>query len=60
MIYCFAGDSILARPVTESGVSTVEVYLPGEADSRWYNLEDFRLYLAGSHSIPVTLDSVSF
>ncbi|ERL92990.1 neutral alpha-glucosidase AB [Dendroctonus ponderosae] len=51
------GDSILARPVTESGVSSVEVYLPGKVDSRWYNLEDFRLYLAGSHNIPVTLDS---
>lgn len=53
------GNSILARPVTEAGVSTVNVYFPGGASEYWYDIEDYRLYTGtGSVNIPVTLDKV--
>jgi alpha 1,3-glucosidase len=51
------GSSILARPVTESGVSSVNVYLPGGPDEFWYDIEDFKQYQGtGVTNIPVTLD----
>lgn len=53
------GSSILARPVTESGVSSVNVYLPGGPDEFWYDIEDFKQYQGtGVTNIPVTLDKV--
>lgn len=55
-----AGNSILARPVTEAGASTVDVYLPGGSSEYWYDIEDFRLYQGtGNVNLPVTLDKVS-
>ncbi|XP_050315758.1 neutral alpha-glucosidase AB [Anthonomus grandis grandis] len=50
------GHSVLARPVTDPGESSVKVYLPGESKAIWYDLEDFRAYQGGIHTIPVTLD----
>ncbi|XP_063910431.1 neutral alpha-glucosidase AB isoform X3 [Zophobas morio] len=51
------GDRILARPVTEAGVSSVSVYLPGGANEFWYDVEDFKQYQGtGVITIPVTLD----
>lgn len=53
------GDRILARPVTESGVSSVNIYLPGGAEQFWYDIEDFKQYQGtGVINVPVTLDKV--
>ncbi|RZB84916.1 neutral alpha-glucosidase AB, partial [Asbolus verrucosus] len=51
------GSSILARPVTEAGVSSVNIYLPGGASELWYDIEDFKQYQgSGVINLPVTLD----
>ncbi|KAL1518283.1 hypothetical protein ABEB36_001927 [Hypothenemus hampei] len=50
------GHSVLARPIVEPGESSVEIYLPGDKKAKWYDLEDFKLYRAGSHRLPVNLD----
>lgn len=59
MVHFFTGNSILARPVTEAGVSTVSVYLPGGSSVRWYDIQDHRLYFGGGFvNIPVSMDKV--
>ncbi|CAG9861083.1 unnamed protein product [Phyllotreta striolata] len=51
------GNSILSRVIAESGVSTINVYLPGGPNEYWYDIEDFKLYHGtGNHNIPVSLD----
>lgn len=51
---------VLARPIAESGVTTVNVYFPGGSDELWYDIEDFRQFKGdGEVNIPVTLDKVS-
>lgn len=56
----FVGNAILARPVAEAGVSTVEIYFPGGSSEYWYDIDDFRLYPGtGNFNFPVTLDKVS-
>lgn len=53
------GKSVLARPVSEAGVSTANVYFPGGSNEVWYDIEDFRPYQGkGEVNIPVTLDKV--
>lgn len=50
----------MARPVTEAGVSSVNVYLPGGPNELWYDIEDYKQYQGtGVISIPVTLDKVN-
>ncbi|XP_056632881.1 neutral alpha-glucosidase AB [Diorhabda sublineata] len=51
------GDSVLAKAITEAGVSNVNVYLPGGDSELWYDIEDYKLYRGtGNHNIPVSLD----
>ncbi|CAG9763272.1 unnamed protein product [Ceutorhynchus assimilis] len=50
------GQSVLARPVTTAGETSVEVYLPGGSNAKWYDIEDYNLYQGGSHKVPVSLD----
>lgn len=52
------GHSVLARPVTEPGESSADVYLPGGSSARWYDFKDFKLYRGGTHRIPVDMDKV--
>ncbi|KAF2893060.1 hypothetical protein ILUMI_13106 [Ignelater luminosus] len=53
------GSSILAHPVTKSGATTENVFLPGGAKEIWYDIEDYRpLPGTGYLSIPVTMDKV--
>lgn len=52
------GDSLLIRPVLDKGVSSVNVYFPGEGES-WLGIEDDTIYQGGSSAdIHVTLDSI--
>lgn len=51
------GNSVLARVISDPGVSSINVYLPGGANEYWYDIEDFRLYHGtGNYNIPVSLD----
>lgn len=50
------GHSVLARPVTEPGETSVDVYLPGGKNGYWYDIQDFQLYHGGNHKISVDLD----
>lgn len=53
------GSSILARPVTESGATSVNIYFPGGTEELWYDIEDYKLYKGtGVTNIPVTLEKV--
>lgn len=59
-IVLFLGSSILVRPVTEPGVSSINVYFPGGVETTWYDIDDYKPYPgAGSVSIPVNLDKVN-
>eukprot|EP01012_Entosiphon_sulcatum_P037418 TRINITY_DN47_c0_g1_i1.p1 TRINITY_DN47_c0_g1~~TRINITY_DN47_c0_g1_i1.p1 ORF type:complete len:824 (-),score=123.57 TRINITY_DN47_c0_g1_i1:31-2502(-) len=51
------GDALLARPVLSQGVSSVDVYLPGNAGQSWYGFSGHP-YAPGQHTLPVTLDSI--
>lgn len=51
------GSSLLVHPVTEAGVSTVTIYLPGGSNEYWYDTETYKLYTGtGNLHLPVTLD----
>ncbi|KAG5872523.1 hypothetical protein JTB14_004397 [Gonioctena quinquepunctata] len=53
------GTSVLARAISEPGVSTVDVHLPGGSDEYWYDMEDFKMYRGtGNYNIPVSLDKM--
>lgn len=55
------GNSILARPVTESGATSINIYFPGGVNELWYDIEDYKLYKGtGVTTIPVTLEKVKF
>lgn len=48
------------RAVTQPGVSSVNVYLPGGPDEVWYDIDSLLLYYGvGNISVDVTLDRVS-
>lgn len=50
---------MLAHPVTEAGVTTVSIYLPGGASEYWYDIETYKAYPGtGNLNMPVTLDKV--
>ncbi|KAF7271187.1 hypothetical protein GWI33_015912 [Rhynchophorus ferrugineus] len=51
------GNSVLVRPVSEPGVTSVEVYLPGGSNANWYDLSTFTLYHGGSYKLSVDLDT---
>lgn len=52
------GDSLLVHPVTSSGSTSVNVYLPGKSEL-WFDVETFQKFQGGQQlSLPVTLDKV--
>lgn len=52
------GDNILARPVAEDNVGSVEIYFPGGSSELWYDVENTLLYTgSGSFTKEVSLDS---
>lgn len=54
------GQNILVRAVTEPGVSSVDVYLPGGSTSFWYDIDTPLMYTgSGWTNVAVTLDRVS-
>lgn len=55
------GNSVLAKPISEAGITTVNVYFPGGSDELWYDIEDFKQFKGnGEVSFPVTLDKVNY
>lgn len=53
------GGSVLARPISEAGVATANVYFPGDGGEVWYDFQDFRQYQGSTEvNVPVTLDKV--
>ncbi|XP_032679832.1 neutral alpha-glucosidase AB isoform X2 [Odontomachus brunneus] len=53
------GDSILVRPILQSGVTEVSVYFPGEGKLAWYDIDTMQPYQqAGYVNIPVTIHKV--
>lgn len=51
------GSSILALVISEPGISTTNVYLPGGSSEYWYDIEDFKLYQGtGIYNLPASLD----
>nr|BBD49479.1 alpha-glucosidase [Samia ricini] len=54
------GDKLLVRPVTEAGVTSVKVYLPGaESHTLWYDPDTYQQYQAtGYINQPVTLSKI--
>ncbi|XP_058843245.1 neutral alpha-glucosidase C isoform X3 [Acipenser ruthenus] len=61
------GNALLACPVTDSGVTEVNVLFPGSGEVSlgvqcrqfWYDIRTFRRFEGGTNtSVPVTLDSV--
>lgn len=54
------GNSVLAKPISEAGATTANVYFPGGSNELWYDIEDFRVFKGnGEVNLPVTLDKVS-
>ncbi|XP_041132775.1 neutral alpha-glucosidase C isoform X2 [Polyodon spathula] len=52
------GNALLACPVTDAGVTEVNVLFPGSGEF-WYDIRTFRRFEGGTNtSVPVTLDSV--
>eukprot|EP00117_Sycon_ciliatum_P017449 scpid32873/ scgid16435/ Neutral alpha-glucosidase AB; Alpha-glucosidase 2; Glucosidase II subunit alpha len=52
------GSALLAKPVTEAGVSSWDVYLPGK-DEVWYATDDLSRYTGGQTiTLSVTLDRI--
>lgn len=52
------GDNILARPVTEDNVGSVDVYFPGGNSELWYDVENTLMYRGnGFQSISVDISS---
>ncbi|KAI5631088.1 glycosyl hydrolases family 31 domain-containing protein [Phthorimaea operculella] len=54
------GSSLLVRPVTEPGVTSVKVYLPGKDDNTlWYDVDSYRVHPAlGYFNQEVTLSKI--
>lgn len=54
------GVALLVKPVTEKGVQSVNVYLPGKRDvNAWFDLNNFVLYHGGQTiSIPVDVSTI--
>lgn len=51
----------MVRYVAESGVTNVNVYLPGGSNELWYDINDYKVYTGnGNLNVPVTLDMVIF
>lgn len=45
--------------ISEPGVSTANVYLPGGPTEYWYDIEDYKLYQGtGNYNLPASLDKV--
>nr|ATU82887.1 secreted Glucosidase-like protein [Pristhesancus plagipennis] len=51
------GNSLLVRPVTESGVSQVSVHFPGK-DDIWFDTDTNEMYHHGQSNIPVTYTKI--
>lgn len=52
------GDNILARPVTEDNVGSVDVYFPGGNSELWYDVENTLMYRGnGLQNINVEMSS---
>lgn len=55
------GNSLLIRPVTEEGVSSVTVLLPGSSTGDiWYDVDTYQPLQPGKLSQPVTISKVNF
>ncbi|XP_022900640.2 neutral alpha-glucosidase AB [Onthophagus taurus] len=53
------GNSVMARPVTESQATNVNIYFPGGPTEIWYDIEDYRAFTGqGNVNLPVSLDKV--
>ncbi|XP_043482862.1 neutral alpha-glucosidase AB [Leptopilina heterotoma] len=52
------GDSILVRPVSEPGVTDVNVYLPGEGKVSWYDIDTMQQHRQSTITVPVTLHKI--
>jgi len=53
------GDSILVRPVFQSGATEVAVYLPGDDKVTWYDIDTMQPYQkSGYINVPVTIHKI--
>lgn len=53
------GSNLLGKPVTESDVSSINVYLPGGAQQIWYDYDTYEAHQGGqSISVPTPLDKI--
>jgi len=43
------GSALLVKPVTEAGVTSMDIYFPGEGEI-WYDIERFKTYPGGKQS----------
>lgn len=49
----------MARPVSESKATSVNVYFPGGNSEVWYDIDDFKSFPGtGTVTVPVSLDKV--
>ncbi|XP_064421172.1 neutral alpha-glucosidase C [Latimeria chalumnae] len=54
----FLGNALLVHPVTDAGVTTVDVFLPG-SDEIWYNIRTFKRHEgAQTLCVPVSIESI--
>lgn len=55
------GEALLVHPVLDKGVTSLEVYFPGDSHTQWVDLETNTIYVGGqSQAIPVTLSKIPF
>lgn len=53
------GDSLLVRPVTEEGASSVTVFLPGTSTGEiWYDVDTYQQLQPGKLNQQVTISKV--
>ncbi|CAG9823718.1 unnamed protein product [Phaedon cochleariae] len=57
------GSNILARPVMESGVETIDVHFPGNDNTLWYRVDDYSwsIHRGGdTETVPVNITTAPF
>lgn len=55
------GSALLVHPVTDKGLATLDVYLPGTNEDTWLDIESNHVYTGGhSYNIPVTLGKIPY
>ena len=52
------GSSLLVRPITQPGMTTATVYLPGGEQARWYDVQTHKELRGGSHSVSAPVEKI--